>query len=77
MKSNGQPMPPGFDRFKSFSHDGLTANHCYFRYSRPYDVDGINVSDKEDQATKHYSFYLNALCKKNNVLWPGHLYQQF
>ena len=34
--------PPGFDRFKSFGHDDLTAKHCYFRCSKPSDVDGIN-----------------------------------
>ena len=27
--------------FKSFSHDDLTTKHCYFRWSRPPDVDGI------------------------------------
>ena len=43
VKSNGQPMPPGSDRFKSFGHDELTANLCYFRCSRPPDVDGIKI----------------------------------
>ena len=47
-------MPPGFDRLKSFGHDELTAKHCYFRCSRPPDVDGIKIFDKDDQATKHY-----------------------
>ena len=32
-------MSPGFDRFESFGHDELTAKHCYFRCSRPPDVD--------------------------------------
>ena len=27
-------MPPDFDRLESFSHDELTAKHCYFRCSR-------------------------------------------
>ena len=27
VKSNGQPMPPGFHRFESFGHDELTAKH--------------------------------------------------
>ena len=27
VKSNGQPMPPGFDRFESFGHDEFTAKH--------------------------------------------------
>ena len=45
VKSNGQPKPPGFDRFESFGHDELTAKHCYFRCSRPPDVDGIKVFD--------------------------------
>ena len=58
--------PPGFDRFKSFGHDDLTAQHCYFRCSKPSDVDGIN---KDDQTTKQCSFYLNGL-------WPGHLHQK-
>ena len=43
-------MPPGFDRFESFGHDELTAKH-YFRCSRPPDVDGIKIFDKNDQAT--------------------------
>ena len=47
-------MPPGFDKFESFGHDELTAKHCYFRCSRPSDVDGIKIFDKDDQATKHY-----------------------
>ena len=52
VKSNGRPMPPGFDRLVSFSHHELTAKHCYFRCSKPPDVDGIKIFDK-DQATKH------------------------
>ena len=43
VKSNGWPMPPGFDRFESFGHDELTARHCYFRCSKPPGVDGIKV----------------------------------
>ena len=35
MKSNGWPISPGSDRFKSFGHDELTTKHCYLRYSRP------------------------------------------
>ena len=53
VKSNGWPMPPGFDRFKSFGHNELTAKHCYFRCPRPPDVDGIKIFDEDDQATKH------------------------
>ena len=64
---NGWPKPPGFDRFESFGHDDLTAKHCCFRCSRPPHVDGL---DKDFQATKHCSFYLN-------VLQLGHLYQKF
>ena len=45
-------MPPGFDRFESFGHDELTAKHCYFRCSRPPDVDGIKIFDEDDQAAK-------------------------
>ena len=52
-KSNGWPMPPGFDRLESFGHNELTAKHCYFRCSRPPDVDGIKIFDKDDQAAKH------------------------
>ena len=44
-------MPPVFDRFESFGHDELTAKYCYFRCSRPPDVDGINIFDKDDQIT--------------------------
>ena len=46
-------MPPSFDRFESFGHDELSAKHCYFRWSKPPDVDGIKIFDKDDQATKH------------------------
>ena len=53
VKLNRWPMPPGFDRFESFSYDELTTKHCYFRCSRPPDVDGIKYFDKDDQATKH------------------------
>ena len=56
-------MPPGFDRIESFDDDELTAKHCYFRWSRPTDVDGIKIFDKD--------------ADKNSVLWPGHLYQKF
>ena len=44
-------MPPGFDRLESFGHE-LTAKHCYFRCSRPPDVDGIKIFDKDEQAAK-------------------------
>ena len=54
MKSNGQPCPPGFDRFKSFGYDDLTTKHCYFRCSRPSDVDGIKIFDQDGQVAKHY-----------------------
>ena len=54
MKSNGWPInPPGFDRLESFGHDELTAEHGYFRCSRPPDVDGIKIFDKDDQPAKH------------------------
>ena len=64
VKSNGRPMPPGFDRLKSFGHDELTAKHCYFRCSRPPDVDGIMTRPQNIKII-------------NSVLWPGHLYQKF
>ena len=64
-------MPPGFDRFESFGHDELTAKHCYFRCSRPPDVDGIKIFDKDDQCRPQN------IKIKNSVLRPGHLYQKF
>ena len=53
LKSNGWPMPPGFDSFESFGYDELTAKHCYLRCSRPSDVSGIKMFDKDNQAAKH------------------------
>ena len=50
-------MPPGFDRLESFGHDELTAKHCYFRCSRPPDVDGIKIFDKDDQAAKQKTVF--------------------
>ena len=44
------------DRIKSFDHDDLTAKHCYFRCSRPPDVDGIKTFDKDDQAAKCFLY---------------------
>ena len=69
VKSNGWPMPPGFDRFESFGYDELTAKHCYFRCSRPPDVDGITILIKMTR--------LQNIRLKNSVLQPGHLYQKF
>ena len=37
---------------------------------RPPDVDEVKIFDKDDQAIKHCSFYLN-------VLWLGHCYQKY
>ena len=59
-------MPPSFDRFERFGRNELTTKHCYFRCLRPPDV---KIFDKDDQATKHSD--------KNNVLWPGHFYQNY
>ena len=53
VKLNGRQRPPYFNRFESFSHDELTAKHCYFRCSRPPYVNGIKSFDKDDQAAKH------------------------
>ena len=68
-------MPPGFDRFESFGLDELTAKHCYFRCSRPPDVDGIKMFDKDDQATKRCF-----LCPGRKTLFfmlmISHLFQQ-
>ena len=58
-------MPPGFDRFESFGHDELTAKHCYFRCSRPPDVDGMIKMTR-----------LQNINIKSSVLQPGHLYQK-
>ena len=68
MKSNGRPIPPGFDTFESFGYE-LTAKHYYFRCSRPPDVDGIKIFEKDDQVAKQCFYF--------NVLRPGHLYQKF
>ena len=62
-------MPPGFDSVESFGHDELTAKHCYFRCSRPPDVDGIKILIKMTRP-QNTIFY-------RNVLQPGHLYQKF
>ena len=53
VKSNGRPMPPGFDKLESFGHNEFTAKHCNFRCSKPPDVDEIKIFDKDDQAAKH------------------------
>ena len=52
-------MPPGFDRFEAFGHNEFTEKRCYFRCSRPPDVDGIKSIDKDDQATnvKYITFH--------------------
>ena len=62
VKSNGWPMPPGFDRFESFSHDDLTAKCYYYKCSRPADVYGIKIFDKDDQAATRCSFILMICC---------------
>ena len=62
-------MHSGFDRLESFGHDELTAKHCYFRCSRPPDVDGIKFLIKMTR--------LQNVKIKNCVLRPGHLYQKF
>ena len=49
----GGQLPSGFDRFESFGDHELTVKHCYFRYSKPPDVDEIKIFDKDDQAAKH------------------------
>ena len=61
-------MPPGFNRLESFGHDELTTKHCYFRCSRPPDVDGIKIFDMTRPQN---------IKTKNSVLRPGHLYQKF
>ena len=37
---------------KVFSHDDLIAKYCHFECLSPPDVDGIKISDKDDQAEK-------------------------
>ena len=65
-KQNGQPKPPAFDiQVKSFAHDKVTPEHCYFGYSRPPDFDEIKVFDKDDQTTKRNQ-HQEALCTQNN-----------
>ena len=66
-------MPPGLDRLESFGHDELTAKHCYFRCSRPPDVDGIKIFDKDDQATKHKDKkqYFAAWSSLSKILIPS------
>ena len=63
-------MPPGFDRFKSFDHNDLTAKHCYFRCSRSPDVDGIKMFDTDDQAAKHYECFA-AWSSLSKILIPS------
>ena len=70
MKSKWVARASAFDTFKNFDHNDLTAKHCYYRRSRPSDVDGIKTFYKDDQAAVHCSFYLS-------VLQPGHLYKKF
>ena len=67
-------MPPGFDSFKSFSHDELTAKHCYFRCLRPpADVDGIKIFNKDEQAAKHcfLSYCFAAWSSLSKILIPS------
>ena len=63
-------MPPGFDRLESFGHDELIAKHCHFRCSRPPDVDGIKIFDKDDQAAKHYIMTKTFKPIKTRRHWP-------
>ena len=64
---------PGFDRLESVGHNELTAKHCYFRFSRPPDVDGINIFDKDDQAAKHclLSYCFVAWSSLSKILIPS------
>ena len=52
MKSNGQPKPSDFDKYKYFGHDDYCKTFLC-QVLRPPDCDGIKSFDKEDQATKH------------------------
>ena len=63
----GTPMPPGFDRFKNFGHNELTAKHCYFKRSRPPDVDGINIFDKLTRP-QNIKILIDILIYKNQTL---------
>ena len=69
VKSNGRPMPTGFDRFESFDHDELNAKHCYFRCSRLLMLMGSKFLIKMARP--------QSIKIKNSVLQPGHLYQNF
>ena len=53
VKMEWAARPPAFDRITSFNHDDLTAINCYFRCSKPFDVGGIKIFDKDDQPAKH------------------------
>ena len=70
VRSNGHPRPLLLIGTTSFGHDDVTTKQCYFRCSSPPDVEGIKIFDKDDQAAKKCSLYLN-------VLQPDHLYQNF
>ena len=69
VKSNGQPMPPGFDRFESFGHDELTANIVISGAQGLLMLMGSKFLIKMTRP-QNTIFYLN-------VLRPGHLYQKF
>ena len=45
-------MPPGFDRFENFGHDKFAAKPCYSKCSRPPDVNGIKIFDKDEKAAR-------------------------
>ena len=63
VKSNGWPMPPGFDTFESFDHDELSAN--------------ILFSGVQGLLMLMGSKFLIEMTRPqniNSVLLPGHLY---
>ena len=70
VKSNGRPRPPGFDKFESFVMMTSLQNIIISGDQGLLMLMVQEISDEDDQATKHYSFYLN-------VLWPDYLYQKF
>ena len=53
VKSNGLPMPPGFDRFENFDHDNLTANIVIAGAQSLLILMGSKFLDQDDQAAKH------------------------
>ena len=71
VKSNGWPMPSGFDRLESFGHDELTAKTLLFSGAQGLlMLMGSKIFDKDGPGPQNIKI-------KNSVLRPGHFYQKF